>query len=136
MTIWQAGQRLTPQRLNDTTPDETTTSGLVAATNWSIVSFVGRRRRGTTYINALITKTGGTLAADTGTENVLGDPLIATLPAGWWPPEDQGVAWDNGVVNGQGLIESADGEVRLRTISYNQAIANSTNVRVSAMWIG
>lgn len=135
MTIWQAGQRIVPARLNDPLPDETTTSGLVAAANWSVVSFVGRRRRGTTYINALITKTGGTLAADTGTENVLGDPLIATLPAGWHPPEDHGAAWDNGVVNGQALIES-DGEVRLRTISYNQSIANSTNVRISTMWIG
>ncbi|MCI3240301.1 hypothetical protein [Streptomyces spinosisporus] len=133
MTTWQPGMVITAARLNDGLDPTEITTGVTAATNYSVSQFVARRVGDEVYVNLLITKTGGTLAADSNTENIVGDPTIATLPAGWWPSEAVGAAWDNGIVNGQCVI-STSGTVDLRTISYNQSVANSTNIRVTASY--
>jgi hypothetical protein len=136
VTLWLSGNRITADRLNDTAPDDTTTSGLVAASGYSVLSFQGRKRLGVVYINALITNVSATVAAVSNTENLTGpEPTIGTLPAGWRPPEVNGAAWDNGTVNGQ-LVANTDGTIVLRTISYNQSIGTSTNIRFSMSWIG
>lgn len=135
MTLWLAGMKITATRLNDTAPDDTTTSGLVAASGYTVVSFQGRKRLGVVYVTGLITDTSATVAAVASTENISGDPVIATLPTGWRPPEVVGVSYDNGVVNGQ-LVLNADGTIQIRTISYNQTMGTGTNIRFSTNWIG
>ncbi|MER5769547.1 hypothetical protein [Streptomyces sp. NPDC001985] len=134
MTLWLSGMRITSDRLNNDDPDEETSAGLVAGSGFSTLSFQGRRYRGVVYINALLTKNSGTIEAVAGSGNLSPEPTIGTLPDGWRPPESLGVSWDNGTVEGV-LLVNTNGTLVLRTITYNQAVANATNIRFNTSWI-
>ncbi|WP_405676925.1 hypothetical protein OG292_19935 [Streptomyces sp. NBC_01511] len=135
MTTWLAGMRITADRLNDHTVDETATSGATASTGWTISTFEGRRVSGVTTVNLLVTRTGADVAqsaADSG--NIVSDPPIATLPIGWRPPSTANGIYGNGAVDGEFSINTA-GVVLIRSISGATGIVSGTNVRIFCTWI-
>ncbi|GGN46812.1 right-handed parallel beta-helix repeat-containing protein [Streptomyces fuscichromogenes] len=132
---WLNGLKITPERLMDNTADDQITSGLTAATGWSVSSFTATRLHGITFVEIFCTRTGADIAESaTSTGNITGDPLMCTLPDGWAPPRAINAVWGNGTTDGECTIVTS-GDVNLRSISGNSGIASSTNVRVNAMWI-
>jgi hypothetical protein len=134
MTNWLAGMKITAARLNDNTLTDSTTSGLTAATNWTVVSFSGRKVSGITTVHMLVTRTTTAVSEIATNSGNISDTDMCTLPAGWRPPESINAAWGNGSVDGECTITAA-GLVSLRSISGNAGIATSTNVRCTAVWI-
>lgn len=134
MTAWASGMKITATRLNDNTLTDSTTSGLTAATNFTVVSFSGRKVSGITTVHMLVTRNTSTIAEGaTNTGNIV-DTDMCTLPSGWRPPESINAVWGNGSVDGECTITSA-GVVSLRSISGNTGVVSGTNVRCTAVWI-
>lgn len=131
MTNWLAGMRITPARLNDRT-SATTTTGLTAATGFTVSSFRGRKVAGITVIDALVTRSGADLVPATA-GNISPDVLMCTFPVGWRPIDQTANAeWDNGTAEG-GCVIGTDGLCTLRTA--NGTISTSTNLRVHLEFI-
>ena len=135
MTIWLAGMRITADRLNDHEAEDTTTTGLVAGTDFSVSSFSGKKVGGLTQIVVLCSRTGSALTeSSAGSGNLSPEPLMATLPSGWRPPETIPTLFSNGAADGEAIINTA-GEITLRTISGSSGIGTSTTVRLTHTWI-
>lgn len=131
--------RITAARLNDNTLKETTTTGLVAATGFSVTSFSGRKINGITTVAFLVNRTGAPIPELGSNFGNITDTNMCTLPVGWRPPETISANWGNGSVDGECTITST-GVVTLRSISGQanaaaDGIATGTNPRVSASWI-
>lgn len=143
MTAWLPGMKITAARLNDFTAT-TTTSGLTAATGWSVSSFQGRKVSGITFVEMFVTRTGANItevASNTG--NISPDVDMCTLPAGWCPQETINATYGNGTVDGECTISTA-GVVTIRSISGSgssgsgisgTAGSGASNVRVTAVWV-
>lgn len=113
----------------------TVASGLAAETGWSVSSFIGRRASGITTVVCLITRTGSAIGeSSAGSGNISPEPMIATLPAAWRPPETINTLYATGGVDGEAIINDG-GEITLRTISGSAAINTSDNVRLMATWV-
>ncbi|MCX3061873.1 hypothetical protein [Streptomyces beihaiensis] len=110
----------------------TTSTGLVAATGWSVVSFAGRQSHGLGSFSASVTRTGATLTVDS-TGN-LGDVQLCTLPSGWAPSLGLEAVAADGWGSGDAYI-GTDGTITLRTWSYNGELTSGRNVRVSATYV-
>lgn len=129
MTAWKSGMLLTAARLLDDTPT-TTTSGLTAATNFSVNDFLGMRVGNLIVIDAYVQYTGAGITATNGN---IADTEICTLPSGWRPAEHVvDVSWDDGFEDG-GLLIDTDGTCDLRTSS--DTIATGANIRFHAAFI-
>lgn len=129
MTVWLAGMLITADRLNDYAPDSTTTTGLVAATDFSVNAFYGRRSKGTVVLDIYLQYTGAGLTATTGN---ITDTACCTAPSGWRPPHTTIVGtWDSGVESG-GFVIGTDGVCTLRTASDN--INTNANLRLQAVF--
>jgi hypothetical protein len=108
-------------------------SGATAGSGFSVVSFSGRTNTaGITMVNLTVTRTGTTIGADAAGN--IADTVIATLPAGWRPPEQ--IMWpiDDGFGSGTVVIDTA-GLVTMRTWSGNGAIVAGRNIRLTALYI-
>jgi hypothetical protein len=127
MTVWLAGMRMTADRLNDYAPDAETTSGLVAATNFTVNSFYASRSGGAVFVHCYLNYTGGTITATSGNIN---DTLMCTLPSGWRPPTTINAIWGSSV-DGECTIGTT-GLVTLR--SSNGNVTNGLNLRMTASW--
>lgn len=127
---WLAGMKMTADRLNDNTADAVTSSGLTAATDWSINSFSGRKDNGITTVHVYLSYTGAGIT-QTGTN--IGDTLMATLPSGWRPPETINVGIGNGAAIGECTLGTT-GSITLRAITANVS-TSSPNFRITASWI-
>jgi hypothetical protein len=126
--------RITAARLNDRTLDDSTTSGLVASTGFSVSSFSARKIFGVVTTQVIVTRTGADiteLATNTGN---IGDNAVATLPAGWCPVESINTIYGTGTVDGECTITSA-GLITMRSISGNAAVATNATVRIYATFI-
>lgn len=114
-------------------PVETTTSGMVTATGWTLSSFDGRRHGRVVQILGYWTRSGASLPANPN----LADTLIATLPAGWRPV----VLVEATASNGYGLGAVAigpDGKMTVRSWAGGQnasSLEKDTNLRVSATFV-
>lgn len=129
MTQWLAGMRITADRLNDHSEfEEVTTTGLVAATGFTVSAFSGRKRSGVSFVDVFVTRSGADMTPSGGN---IADTAMCTLPEGWWPPELINAQWGNGLADGECTIGS-DGQILLR--SANGTIGNNTNLRVTASW--
>jgi hypothetical protein len=131
MTVWLAGMLVTADRLNDHTLESSTTSGLVAAADFSVNSFSGRRVNGVTTVHVYCQYTGAGINVAAVGDNIA-DTSMATLPASWRPPETINTNWGSGSVDGECTISSA-GVISLRSTLND--IAASSNIRVTATWI-
>jgi hypothetical protein len=125
MTQWLAGMKITATRLNDASLDDSTATGLVAATGFSVNSFAGRRSRGNVVLDIYLNRTGATITATSGN---ITDTLCCTVPAGWRVPH-QTISgfWDTGVTGG-GAVMGTDGLTTLRT-AYGD-LASGGNIRL------
>lgn len=112
----------------------TTTTGLIAATDFAVVSFYGSKINGVCMVHCYLTyspnPTTNTIAPSAGTAN-LTDTQVATLPDGYRPPTTINFIWGDGAESGEGYVTSA-GAVWIRTTDYNQAIVNGKNLRITA----
>jgi len=131
---------LTSERLDDWVEPVSTTTGLVASADWSVLQFAARRIGKFVFVtmqvqnvSAVIT-TSGTADFQVVNGDIVGDPTVATLPDGWRPSDDVVCSWDNGIESGRARVEPG-GSVRLLTITYRQSIPTSRNVRVSFSFI-
>lgn len=130
---WLAGMRMTEDRLNDNTADETTTAGLTAATNFAVSSFEGKKVNGVTTVNCVVTYTGSALVA-TSAGNVTPDVLACTLPVGWRPPETVTTSFDRSGTADGSISISTSGACTVRTMSPN-ATGTTGTVTFFAEWI-
>lgn len=137
MTLWQPGMRITATRLMDGLDPTITTTGLVAASGFTVVDFTGKREGHTVTVDMTLSRNAGAgtipqSAADTG--NIASDPSLATLPSGWWPDNVVIGIWSSGAVAGDVTLGTT-GFVTLRTITGSTGITEGAVVRVSASWI-
>jgi hypothetical protein len=115
------------------TPPQTltsTTSGLTAASGFTVNDFAGYREGRTTMIDCYVARTGGTINASGGN---ITDTACCTLPSGWRPTHQTiNGSWDNGVVSG-GFVVGTDGICTLRSAGGD--ITNGTNLRLHLVFI-
>lgn len=126
MTIWLAGMRITADRLNDYVPDDTLTTGLTAATGFSVNDFYAIRSKGTVILDMYLNRTGADITATSGN---ITDTQICTVPSGWRPNTTSTITgnWDDGTAEG-GFVVGTDGICTLRTASSN--IVTGRNLRL------
>lgn len=112
---------------------ETTTSGLVAATNFSTSSFSARKTCGVCTILVVMTRSGTTVTADSAGN--ISDTLCATLPSGWRPSQViLGNVDKSGTADGSATIDT-DGTITLKTLSPTATIASGNNVTITATYV-
>lgn len=126
MTQWLAGMRATADRMNDYSHDDSTTSGLTAATGFSVNNFWASRQGATVTLDLYLNRTGADISQTSG--NITPDVLAATVPSGWAPNSASTITgiWGNGACSGEFVI-GTDGACTLRTASAN--IASGSNLR-------
>src|SRR5690349_18614094 len=124
---------ITADRLNDGIDVTSTTTGLVAATGFSINSFEARVSGKVCSVDLYMSVTTTINTTSSTTPNIT-DTTMATLPAGYRPSEIVQTMWGSGVAAGDVIINT-DGTVVLRTSDYNQPISSGANVRVHASYI-
>jgi len=134
MTNWLAGMRITADRLNDNTLEDSTTTGATAATGFTVSDFSGRKVNGITTITITCSRSGADITETSAGTGNIGDTTMATLPSGWRPPELMEAIWDSGFNDG-GCTINTSGVITLRTTSGSSGIATGNNPRVSATWI-
>lgn len=126
MTTWLAGMEITADRLADGLTPVVVTSGLTAASGFTVSSFSGRRIGHVAEIYAIVVNanaiTGGNLSPDVA---------VATLPDGWEPADQINDVFGNGVTFGEFVIVS--GEIRLRTVADN--ISAGTSIRLATSYV-
>jgi hypothetical protein len=131
MTTWQAGMTITDERLADGLTPVTTSTGLVAATDFTVNDFRGTKLGSRHFVlDMYIQRSGADIVAGGGN---IPDTTICTVPAGW--RTNQGVingAWDDGVASG-GFVMDGAGICTLRTASGT--IASGRNLRLHIAFI-
>lgn len=133
---WRAGMTMTDARLNNWDDlDDSTTTGATAASGWSLTTFSGRRKSGTTTVNLLLNRTGALIGeSSAGSGNVTGDPAVVTLPSGWCPPENMVVIGANGSNAGDIAIDT-NGICTIRSTTGSAGFATASNIRINASWL-
>lgn len=115
-------------------PAETTeviTTGITAASGWTVGDFMARRRDSIVQFSAYITRTGGNI--QTG-ENI-NDVSLGTMPSGW-RPIGQGIECLASTGYGDGAVYlNTSGTLLLRTWTPNTVIETSHNVRVTGTFV-
>ncbi|KIF69248.1 hypothetical protein HY68_12670 [Streptomyces sp. AcH 505] len=112
MTQWLAGMVITADRLNDGLDLVTTSSGLVAATGFSVTSFAGARIGRAFTLDMIMHRTGADITVSGGN---IADTDICTVPAGWRPTVGTiNGQWDDGTAEG-GFVIGTNGVCTLRT---------------------
>lgn len=129
-----AGMRLTADLLNDNTADEEITTGVTAATDFTVSDFIGRKVNGMTFITVTFNRTGATIGESSAGSGNIGDTTAGTLPVGWRPQELCEAMWDSGFNDGGATINTS-GVITLRTTSGSSGVGNGHNPRITAMWI-
>jgi hypothetical protein len=121
--------RITADRMNDYTLDDETTTGLTAATDFTVNAFFGRRSKGTVILDMYLEYTGVGITATTGNTT---DTTVCTAPSGWRPQHSTiSGQWDSGAESG-GFVMGTDGVVTLRTAS--DTINTNANLRLQAIF--
>ncbi|MER5843679.1 hypothetical protein ABT099_25990 [Streptomyces prasinus] len=102
-----------------------TTTGLSAASGFSVLDFFGYRQGKVTSIDLYLARTGGKITANSGN---IADTVCATVPSAWRPQHSTITGcFDNGIVHG-GFVIGTDGIVTLRTATDD--IDGGTNLRL------
>ncbi len=126
--------RITADRLNDNTVDDSTTSGLVPATDFDTNTFQGYKVNGMTTISVVVTYTGLSNITANSSGNIT-NTACATLPDGWRPPTTLIAAFDKGSVATGSLAIASNGTCTLYTMSPTAAIADGDNITFMATWV-
>ena len=132
MTQWLAGMRMTSGRMNDNTLEESVSSGLTPATNFTVSGFSGRKVNGITTISINCARNATALTANAAGN--ITDTLMCTLPVGWRPVESIPFIFNAGsVADGAGTILTS-GTCTLTSLSPN-AVGASLSYVFTASWI-
>lgn len=111
---------------------EVQTTGLTAASGWSLIDFRARRTAQVVVVDLYMKRTGPTISVTLGGN--MTDVLMCTVPTGWRPQHGTiSGFWDTGGTGWGGAALGGDGLVNLRT-SYSD-ITNDTNVRCQFIFI-
>ena len=109
----------------------TTTTGLSAASGFSVLDFFGHRQGKVVVLDMYLARTGSTIAANDGGN--IADTVCATVPSAWRPTHSTIAGyWDSGSSFG-GFVIGTDGIVTLRTAS--NGVAGGTNLRLHITFI-
>ncbi|MBD9731187.1 hypothetical protein IGX29_05015 [Streptomyces sp. H28] len=132
MTLWQPGMIITEERMNDGVTPEIVTTGLVGATDFTVVDFYGSRSGRSVMVHCYLTYTGASYPAGYGgIGSNWPDLLAATLPTGWRPPTTMNTGWGDGINDGECTIGSS-GQITLRSAFNN--MPTGRNLRITAQW--
>lgn len=137
MTNWQPGMRITASRLMDGIDPTVVTTGLTAASGFTVSDFTGKREGRTVIVDMTLTRNvgAGTIGeSSAGSGNIAGDPTLATLPSGWMPDTITIGVWSTGSVSGDVSIGTT-GLVTLRTITGSAGITEGAVIRATGQWI-
>jgi len=112
-----------------------TTTGLVAATDWSVNSFSGRKSAGVVYVTVDISRSGATFTPANTSGNVTPDLLVATIPTGFRPNQSLYIMASTGIGHGS-LRVNTDGTCELLTwIPDPVTITSGSNLRFTYTYI-
>lgn len=125
---WRAGMRVTAGRLTEGPSPTVITTGLTAASGFTVNSFVARKSGRLVTIDAEVITTNA-ISQSSGN---LSDTAIATLPDGWMPLSTVNGIFGNGLMDGEYTI-STGGTITLRSALAN--IGASTGLRISNVYI-
>lgn len=107
-----------------------TTSGLTAASGFSVNDFAGYREGRTITLDMYLARTGATLNETNGN---IADVVCCTVPSGWRPTHQTiNGSWDNGGAGG-GFVIGTDGICTLRSATGD--IVTGTNLRLHIVFI-
>jgi hypothetical protein len=107
-----------------------TTSGLSAASGFSVNDFAGYREGRVTAVDMYLTRTGATISEANGN---IADTACCTLPSGWRPTHQTiNGTWDSGVAGG-GFVVGTDGICTLRSATGD--INNGSVLRLHLVFI-
>lgn len=129
MTQWLAGMEITADRLNDGVSPTVITTGLTAASGFTVTGFSGYKVGHTAFIFATVSNTS---AISESGGNITPDVTIATLPAGWAPLDAINGCFGNGAMDGEYVILT-DGSIQLRSAVAN--ISAGTTLRLTAAYV-
>ena len=114
-----------------------TTSGLTAATGFSVGSFTGRKMGDLCQVGGVLTRTGADLGPTTGTGihagNLAGDPLMCTLPAGYRPDTTIPVMLTTSFGTWGARI-TTDGKITIYDGPPDASISTSDNITFGTMF--
>lgn len=128
MTVWTAGMRMTADRLNDVT-SLIVTSGVTAATNFSVISYQANFSGGNVSI-ALVVQYSGSTITTTSTDQIA-DTLCATLPTGHRPQAKYWTGVARNSVDLGGCNIDTDGTVTLTTMIGSLASGQNCNINAT-----
>ena len=128
MTLWRPGMRITDDRLNDGIDPTIVTTGLVAATDFTVNDFYASKSGRAVSVHCYLLYSGTGINLVSGN---LPDTTLCTLPSGWRPQTTINAVWGDGTEDGECTIGTA-GAITLR--SSNLSIPTSRNIRVTASW--
>lgn len=114
-----------------------TTSGLTAATGFSVGSFSGRKMGNLCQVGGVLTRTGAALGPTTATGihagNLAGDPELCTLPSGYRPDTTIiitiSTSWGT-----YGARVTPDGKITIYDGPPDASISTNDNITFSAMF--
>jgi hypothetical protein len=136
VTNWLAGMEITAARLADGIDPTITTTGLTAASGFSVNDFYGVKSGKNVALDMYLARTGADITASGGN---ISDTAICTVPSGLRPNATSTITgtWDNGSVSG-GFVIGTDGVCTLRTSSGNingTAGSGVTNLRLHISFV-
>lgn len=124
MTAWQPGMTITAARLMEGPNPVITTSGLVAASGFTVSDFRGYKCGKNVELNMYLFRSGATIAVS-GAGN-LADTACCTVPAGLRPTSGTiNGNWDDGTAEG-GFVVGIDGICTLRTTNGEPIVGEAT----------
>jgi hypothetical protein len=126
--------RITADRLMDHTIEVQTTTGLVAATDFSVSTFGGYKVGGMTTVNVVLTYTGASAITANAAGNIT-DKQCCTLPSGWRPLFTISTSYDRSGVADGALTIASDGACTLKTLSPTATINSGNLITFMATWV-
>jgi len=120
--------RVTAGRLKDGVSPTVVTTGLTAASGFTVTNFSGYKIGHMAYIFATITNTNS-ISMTSG--NITPDVTIGTLPSGWGPLDSVNGIFGNGAMDGEFVIVGRD--IQIRSAVAN--IASNTSLRLATSYV-
>ncbi|MEW2631779.1 hypothetical protein AB0903_09000 [Streptomyces sp. NPDC048389] len=122
---WEAGMRITDERMNDHTPVALTSSPTPAA-NFSVGSFTAYKSSGVTVFTVTLNYSGSTITADAAGN--IADTACCTLPSDCRPQATMNTAWDkSGAAVGAVRIQPS-GLCQITSLDPNATLASGNTV--------
>jgi len=130
---WLAGNKITAERLNDHTPVTLATTP-TPGTGFSLSSFNARKTNGVVEWGAVFIYGGSTLTA-TSDGNIIGDPVVCTLPTDCRPGSQTVVGFDKSGVASGSIRISTNGDCQITSLDPTATIASGATINFSGAFV-